>query len=146
MSTNKKNGQESVAVKSPAKSPGMFGDIRDSDFPSELIKANASFKAAMANCVFRDENQRNVCVLYHAQLELFEMTDEINDMVDFMNGSVSIGGYSRVLAVSAHTGLVNPSTLGVKLSKEGEAAWAAAAMNNKARRDNQINDGDKRED
>ena len=114
---------------------GLFGEIRESDFPSELIKANANFETALANCCLRDEEQRNACVVYKAQLEMFGMVEEINDLVNFLNGSVSIGGYSRVLAASSHIGMLHPSALGVKLNKEGQEAWAMAAMQHQLKRE-----------
>ena len=118
---------------------GMFGDVHDSDLPSELIKANATFQAALANCNFRDQQHLHDACLYVAWLTENELLDEIQNVTNALNGSISIGGYSRVLAASSHVGMIHPSSLGVKLSKEGEKAWAEATVNHKRDRDN---DGD----
>jgi len=110
---------------------GLLGDVRDSDFPSELMKANANFEEAVANTIFRDDIQHRDCILYHAWLTMMNLVEEIQEVTNFLNGRISIGGYSRVLAASAHIGMLHPSSLGVKLSKEGEKAWAETAAANR---------------
>lgn len=123
--------------------PGSLIDgAEDREFPTRLIEANKSFKDALANCNIRDEQQRNAIIVYHAQLVMFELTEEIEELTNILNASLSIGGYGRVLAASSHIGMLHPSTLGVKLSKEGEQAWAMAAMGNKRNRDNHSKEDD----
>lgn len=121
----------------------MLGDAGENYFPSELMRANETFEAALANCVIRDEEQRNAIITLAAQFRMFDMTDGLQDLINFLNGSISIGGYSRVLSVSAHNKVLYPSALGVKLSKEGEKAWAGAALEHKRRYDQQEEGGER---
>lgn len=126
--------------------PGSLIDgTEDREFPAHLIESNKDFQAALANCNFRDEEERNLAVIYYNTCKLFGLTDEMQAIIDKLNGSISIGGYSRVLAASSHIGMLHPSALGVKLNKEGEKAWAAAAWDTKRTRDeNHGRDGDGR--
>lgn len=117
------------------RNPRFLEDSGNDNFPSELIKASETFEAALSNCVFRDEAQKNAVILLAEHLKMFNMVDELNGLTNFLNASVSVGGYSRVLATSAHIGLLHPSTLGVKLNKEGEKAWAEAAISHKQLKD-----------
>ncbi len=123
----------------------LMDGVTEGDFPSRLIQANKNFETALANCVIRDEEHRNAIIIYVAQLRLFNMAAEIQDVTNFLNGSISIGGFGRVIAASSHIGMLHPSTLGVKLHKEGEKAWAEAAMYNKRGRDRD-RDGDRKEE
>lgn len=118
----------------------ILTDAAESYFPSELMKASAGFEAALANCNLRDEEQRNAVIALAHQFNMFNMTKGLQDLTNFLNGSISIGGYSRVLAVSAHNKVLYPSALGVKLTKEGEKAWAGAALEHKRRSNHQEED------
>ncbi len=90
--------------------------------PKEFITIGRDFDDALGRCVLRDDNQRNAVILYKAQLELFEMWEEIKDLTSWLNSSVAVGGFNRSLAAMTYTGIYVPEGAGIKLSKENQKA------------------------
>jgi hypothetical protein len=88
----------------------------------QFITAGKEFHDSMARCVFRDEAQKNAVVIYKSHLDMFEMTDEESDLVNWLNGTTAVGGYNRSAAIMDDTGQFTPSGLGIKDTKEHEKA------------------------
>jgi len=123
---------------------GLLESSRDGNFPSSLIKANADFFSALANSSIRDEGQRNDIIDYSAQLRMFEMVEELEDLTNFLNASLSINMASRAQAAQAHSMIWFPQTSGMRLSKDEIKAYSEANITASSRRKNrENNDGDK---
>lgn len=102
----------------PGAGQGLLGATGDGSFPSALLKANEDFHTALANSYIRDEVQRNAIVIYASQLKLFDMVDELEDLVNFLNGGLSINMAGRAQGLQAHVGMVFPSISGMKVGKD----------------------------
>lgn len=105
---------------------GLMGVSGDGQFPNELLKSNQDFNDATANCWFRDEAQRNAVILYAAQLRLCELSDDLEDLVAYLNGSLSINMTSRAQAIQAHVGMFYPQTSGMRINKDELKIYAGA--------------------
>ncbi len=97
---------------------GLLSATGESGFPGSLLKANEDFHSALANSYIRDEEQRNSLILYSAQLRMFAMTEELEDLTNFLNGGLSINMAGRAQGLQAHVGMVFPSISGMKVSKD----------------------------
>jgi len=89
-----------------------------SQLPQEFIKVGKDFEEALGRCVLRDDNQKTDIILYKAQLDLFNMTDEVKNLTAWLNASPAVGGFNRSLAAMTYTGIYVPEGAGVKMSKE----------------------------
>ena len=101
---------------------GVVKLLGKSQLPQEFITVGRSFDDALGRCVLRDDNQRNAVILYKAQLELFEMWDEIGDLISWLNASAAVGGFNRSLAAMTYTGIYVPEGAGIKLHKDNQKA------------------------
>ncbi len=90
--------------------------------PQEFITIGKGFGEALGRCVLRDDNQRNAVILYKAQLEMFGLGEEIDDLINWLNASAAVGGFNRSLAAMTYTGIYVPEGAGIKLSKENQKA------------------------
>ncbi len=90
--------------------------------PKEFLTVGRDFEDALGRAVIRDDNQRNAIILYKAQLELFDMWEEIKDLTSWLNASAAVGGFNRSLAAMTYTGIYVPEGAGIKLSKENQKA------------------------
>jgi hypothetical protein len=88
----------------------------------EFLKAAKDFETALGKCVFRDEAQKNAVCIYKAHLEMFDMVTEIEDLVNWLNGTCAIGGLNRSAAIMDDTGIYTPAGLGIKGGKDNEKA------------------------
>ena len=105
---------------------GLLSATGDGSFPASLLKANEDFHSAIANSYIRDEEQRNNIEVYASQLCMFEMTEELEDPTNFLNGGLSINMAARAQGLQAHVGMVFPSISGMKVSKDEMKAMAQA--------------------
>lgn len=101
---------------------GVIKIAQPGQLAQEFITASKSFDEALARTTIRDEQQRNDIICYKAQLDLFEMTEEINQLTSWLTGAASIGGYNRSIAAMVGTGIYVPEGAGIKLSKENQKA------------------------
>jgi len=93
-----------------------------SNLAKEFITIGQSFEEALGRCVLRDDEQKNAIVIYKAQLEMFGMWDEIDDLTNFLNASAAVGGFNRSLAAMTETGIYVADGAGIKLGKESQKA------------------------
>lgn len=114
---------------------GVIKVVGSSQLPQEFITIGATFEEALGRCVFRDEQQRNDVNIYKDQLEMFDMTDEIESLTNWLNGSLGIGGYNRSLAAMTHAGVIIPELAGIKLSKQGSKEYIEAQRRFSAQKD-----------
>ena len=84
----------------------------------EFLSIGRDFDEALGRCVLRDDNQRNAIILYKAQLEMFELWEEIQELTSWLNASAAVGGFNRSLAAMTETGIFIAEGAGIKLSKE----------------------------
>lgn len=118
--------------KTPPK-PGSNGRKRDfsrlegvvkfagqGQLPQEFLTIGKDFDEALGRCVLRDDDQRNVVILYKAQLEMFGLWGEIGSLTSWLNASAAVGGYNRSLAAMTYTGIYVPEGAGIKLSRSQE--------------------------
>lgn len=101
---------------------GVVKIVGQTQLPQEFITIGKSFDEALGRCVLRDDVQRNAVILYKAQLEMFGMCREIEDLTNWLNASAAVGGFNRSLAAMTHTGIYIPEGAGIKLSKENQKA------------------------
>ncbi len=102
---------------------GVVSDIlTNKNLPNEFITIGKSFEDALGRCVLRDDNQKNAVVIYAAQLAMFEMWDEIDDLTNWLNASAAVGGFNRSLAAMTYTGIFVSEGAGIKFSKENQKA------------------------
>jgi len=90
--------------------------------PQEFITIGHSFEEALGRCTIRDDAQKNAIIVYKAQLELFEMWDEIQDLTNWLNASSAVGGFNKSLAAMTHTMVYIPEGAGIKLDKDSKKA------------------------
>lgn len=127
----------------PGAGVGIERTSQEGGFPEAMLKASEDFRSALANCYIKDEDQRNSIILYAAQLTMFDMVDELEDLTNFLIASISINMTSRAQALQAHVGMFFPSTSGMKVGKE-EMKYMKEANKESARsRDRHSNNGDK---
>jgi hypothetical protein len=88
----------------------------------EFITIGRSFEEALGRCTIRDDEQRNAIIIYKAQLELFDMWDEIDDLTNWLNASAAVGGYNRSLASMTETRIYVPEGAGIKMDKNTHKA------------------------
>ena len=105
---------------------GLTAALGDHDFPLRLLEAAEDFKSALSNCSIRDEEQRNAIIIYAAQLDMFDMVEEKNDLTNMLRASISINMASRAQALQGHVGIFWPSTSGMKVGKEEQQFMAGA--------------------
>lgn len=123
MAENRGNGKKQIRVESAKDGiGGVVKIVGQSQLPQEFITIGKSFEEALGRCVIRDERLKNAIILYKAQLELFDMDDEIQDLTNLLNAGAAVGGFNRSLAAMAHTMIYVPEGAGVKVSKETQKA------------------------
>ncbi len=88
----------------------------------EFITIGRSFEEALGRCTLRDDEQKNAIIIYKAQLEIFEMDDEIQDLTNLLNASAAVGGYNRSLASMTETRIYVPEGAGIKMDKGTQKA------------------------
>ncbi len=85
--------------------------------PQEFITIGRTFEEALGRCKIRDDIQRNAIIIYKAQLEMFEMWEEIQDLTNWLNASAAVGGFNRSLAAMTYTGIFVPDGAGIEMDK-----------------------------
>lgn len=111
-----------------------------SQLPQEFITIGRSFEEALGRCTIRDEEQKNAIIIYKAQLEMFEMLDEIQDLTNWLNASSAVGGYNRSLSAMTYTGIYVPEGAGIKLSKDNQKALSEVQKEQRQRGSDSIED------
>lgn len=84
---------------------GMIRSAKDPLFEREIISPGVTIQDVLAACYFRDEEANNNACQYLAQLEMFELEDEIRQALYKLTGNKSINLMSLKYAVQAHGGL-----------------------------------------
>lgn len=97
---------------------GVIQGISQKQLPHEFLTIGKTFEEALGKCVLRDDRQRNAVIIYKAQLEMFGMTEEIQDLTDWLNASCAVGGYNRSLAAMTWDRIFVTEGAGVKVSKD----------------------------
>ncbi len=115
---NRNDGHKTGSVE------GIIEIESQSQLPQEFITIGQSFEEALGRCVLRDDDQKNCVIIYKAQLEMFDMWEEIQDLTNWLNASAAVGGFNRSLAAMTHTGIIVSEGLGIKISKESQKALA----------------------
>ncbi len=121
---------------------GVVRIVGQTQLPQEFITIGKNFEEALGRCVLRDDEQKNAVIIYKAQLEMFEMWDEIQDLTNFLNASAAVGGFNRSLAAMAHTGIYVPEGAGIKVSKENQKALMEMQKQRAIARNRDNNDRD----
>lgn len=116
-SKNKANGNQ--GKRSLA---GVVQLANQTQLPGEFLKIGKDFEEALGRCVIRDDYQKNCIILYKAQLELFGMYSEIQDLTNWLNASGAVGGFNRSLAAMTYTGIYLAEGAGIKLGKDQQKA------------------------
>ncbi len=111
-----------------------------SNLASEFITIGQSFEEALGRCVLRDDEQKNAIVIYKAQLEMFDLWEEIADLTNFLNASAAVGGYNRSLAAMTETGIYVAEGAGIKMGKESQKALIELQKIKTAQRDRENGD------
>lgn len=97
---------------------GVIRISSQGQLPQEFLTVGKDFDEALGRAVLRDDKQRNAVILYKAQLEMFEMWDEIRDLTSWLNASAAVGGFNRSLAAMTYTGIYVPEGAGIKMDKD----------------------------
>ena len=106
---NKKDGSQRIK--------GVVQSLGRGSIPREFITIGEDFSSALGRCVLRDEEQRNAIIIYKAQLEMFDLDYEIQDLTDLLNASSAVGGRNREQALEAHVGILRAKGLELKDGK-----------------------------
>lgn len=114
--THGKNGQDQKA---------KFGGVtsqpfEDTSLPAEFIKVGKDVNEAIGRTTFTDDRQHNAAVALYSWAMEFECQDALDTLLMWLNGRPAIGGYNRMQAISAHTGVIFAEAMGVKLSKDSQ--------------------------
>jgi hypothetical protein len=105
---------------------GVIKVVGSTQLPQEFITIGKSFEEALGRAVLRDDKQKNAIILYKAQMEMFDLDVETQDLTNWLNASAAVGGYNRLQAIMAHVGIVIPEAAGVRLSKQGSKEFIEA--------------------
>ena len=97
---------------------GVIAIEGQGQLPQEFITIGNSFDEALGRCVLRDDDQKNAVIIYKAQLELFEMNDEIDHLTAWLNASAAVGGINRKQAGMTYTGIWVPDDLNKNAAKQ----------------------------
>ncbi len=96
--------------------------VQQGQLPIEFITIGKSFEEALGRCVLRDDEQKNAVIIYKAQLEMFDMYEEIQNLTNWLNASAAVGGFNRSLAAMTYSQIYVPEGAGIKVSKENQKA------------------------
>lgn len=90
----------------------------------EFITAVRDFNGALGRCVLRDDLQRNAVIIYAGQLRLFpnHLSDEFDELTDWLSASASVGGFNRSLASMTECKIFTPDGAGIKMDKKTQQA------------------------
>ena len=115
---------DKVSTATPNKSnvSSVVKFVGQTQLPQEFITIGKSFEEALGRCTIRDDEQKNAIIIYKAQLEMFEMWEEIQDLTNLLNAASAVGGFNKSLAAMTHTGIYVPEGAGIKLSKDNQKA------------------------
>ena len=111
-------------VQSANEGGGVVKIVQQGQLPQEFITIGKSFEEALGRCVIRDEAQKNAIIIYKAQLEMFDMRNEIQDLTNWLNASCAVGGFNRSLAAMTHdmVYVVEGTGANIKINKESQKA------------------------
>ena len=109
--------------------------VKSGELAQEFITVGKSFEEALGRCSIRDDEQRNAIIIYKAQLDLFDMTNEVQDLTNWINAGSAVGGFNRSLAAMVGTGIYFPVGAGIKVGKEDQKALMEIQKKRESRRD-----------
>ncbi len=114
--TNRRNGEElrekyAGAVSKP---------FQDTSLPAEFIKVGKEIEDAIGRTSFIDDRQHNAFVALYTWAQEFECQEALDTLLMWLNGRPAIGGFNRIQAIMAHTGVIFPEACGVRLSKDSQ--------------------------
>lgn len=118
--TYNKDGQKKMPQKGSVE--GVLHVVQPGQLAKEFITTGESFNEALGRCTIRDDEQKNAVIIYKAQLALFGMLEEIEDLTNWLNAGSAVGGFNRSLAAMVATGIYVPEGAGIKISKENQKA------------------------
>ena len=98
---------------------GVVQTMEGAQLPKEMITAARDLNEAIARSQFRDANHLNAVIALARKLIKFGIQDGLDTLLLYVNGLPAIGGYSRIQAIMAHTGIISAEAAGVQLSKRG---------------------------
>jgi len=101
---------------------GVIHIAQPGQLAQEFITVGKSFEEALGRCVIRDDEQKNAIIIYKAQLEMFDMIEEVKDLTNWLNAASAVGGYNRSLSAMVGTNIFVAEGAGIKLSKENQKA------------------------
>jgi len=113
---------------------GVLKIVKSGELAQEFITVGKSFEEALGRCSIRDDEQRNAIIIYKAQLDLFEMVDEVEDLTNWVNAGSAVGGFNRSLAAMVGTGIYYPVGAGIKVGKEDQKALMEIQKQRESRR------------
>jgi hypothetical protein len=119
---------------------GVVKIVGQSQLPQEFITIGKNFEEALGRCTLRDDAQKNAIIIYKAQLSMFGMTDEIQDLTNLLNASAAVGGFNRSLAAMTYTQIYVPEGAGIKVSKENQKALMEMQRQRAASRGKDLDD------
>lgn len=109
-------------LKDTSRFKGVVADSGDQLFPKELITVGKTRKDALGRDILRDEQQRNALIIYVAQLKMFDMVTEQDDVRDWLNASPAIDGVNRRQALMGWVRIYEPVSAGGNVDKNTQKA------------------------
>jgi len=97
---------------------GLARRVKQPQTPLEFITPAKTFQEALAKSRLKDDNQRNLAILYYAQLKMFDMDEEIEDLILSLIATTAVGGHNLNLTAMTHVGIFFPEASGTKLDKD----------------------------
>lgn len=73
-----------------------------------FVNPGDTCRALLMRTVFRDENERNHVLRYLRKLEEYSLEDYIEQLINWLAGSCSVGGRSRKEVLQGVTGFIVP--------------------------------------
>ncbi len=101
-------------------SGGVLTIEGNTDLPSEFIKVGKDIEEAIGRTVFVDQRELNAVVSLYQHLVRRKVLVGQETLLLWLNGKPAIGGFNRVQAIMAHTGIIFPEATGVKLGKDSQ--------------------------
>jgi len=122
LDTSVKNDGHKRKMPQTSDPAGVIHIAQPGQLAQEFITVGKSFEEALGRCVIRDDTQKNAIIIYKAQLEMFGMITEIQDLTNFLNAAAAVGGFNRSTAAMVGTNIFLAEGAGIELSKDTRKA------------------------
>jgi hypothetical protein len=120
---------------------GLVHIMEQGNIAKDFITSDPEWDNAVRKAKFVDRNELNDIIKLHEYYMRFnkthKMDNRIKALLNLVNGTWAIGGYSVMHAVMVATGIVSPEASGVSLDKEARESLRQANKDRQKQREMQ---------